>query len=404
MKAMMKWIYASVAVLVIGCIIFATKQGKSTSVSGDTRTPESQGSNSESPKGAEKAKADPGLPLSEEEKKKLAKALEDRGINTQKPSSVYLLGEVEVREVYNSDFVWTKDILSEAMTETELTSIPIRRLDFFSKKSGKTIAQFSLNALDTHCESKILLANIDSTTPWPELLYLCSSNGTSGSADMFVMSVNKDSEVTLNMQFVHTGFEEEMQIKTSGKIKKADPQEDAKFLLAALNTEFLFVNRRTGRATEEPPQPGVPVYYAFQMPGSRSLYHCEQCTLRPYSLVSFENGIWKDANGEPGARKWFANSLREIDTELKKIETGKYQDNGKSFEMRSKNESLFLKLAHSIRVGKAADAWREINNRFSKSVYGECKDKEEDCPNPDWRLELKKDLDERGFETKELKI
>ncbi|NBO39935.1 hypothetical protein EBU99_15330 [bacterium] len=73
------------------------------------------------------------------------------------------------------------------------------------------------------------------------------------------------------------------------------------------------------------------------------------------SVVSFENGIWKDANGEPGARKWFANSLREIDAELKNIGTGKYKDNEKSFELKSKNELLFLKLAHSIRVGKAAD-------------------------------------------------
>ena len=402
MNAKMKWIYASAAVLVIGCIIFASKQGKSTSVLGDTLTPESKGSDSESPEGAKKAKTNPGLPLSEEEKKKLAKALEDRGINTQKPSAVYLLGDVEVREVYNSDFVWTKDKLSEAMTENELTYIPIRRLDFFSKKSGKTIAQFSLNALDAHCDSKILLANIDSTTPWPELLYLCTSNGTSMSADMVVMSVSKDSEVKVNMQFVHTRFEEEMQIKTSGNIKKADLQEDDKFLSAVLNSEFLFINRRTGLAFEEPPQPGVPVYFAFQMPGSRSLYHCEQCTLRPYSVVSFENGIWKDANGEPGARKWFAKSLREIDAELKNIGTGKYKDNEKSFELKSKNELLFLKLAHSIRVGKAADAWREINNRFSKSVYRECKDKKEDCPNPDWRLELKKDLEERGFETKDL--
>ena len=65
MKAKMKWIYASAAVLVIGCIIFATKQGKSTSVSRDTPTPESQGSDSESPEGAEKAKTESGLPLSE---------------------------------------------------------------------------------------------------------------------------------------------------------------------------------------------------------------------------------------------------------------------------------------------------------------------------------------------------
>lgn len=403
MRLNSKLIYSVVAVMVIGCIYYLAILVRKPSALPNSRNSESLAVNEEDT-GLGELQKESSLPLNEEEKKKLAKAMEERAIDVKKPAEVYSLGEIEVREVYNTDFVWTKDLLHEAMADGQLTYIPIRRLDFFNKKTRQLVAQFKLNALDSLCNPKIELVNLDVTTPWPEIVYFCMSDGMAMAADMFVMSVTKDLKVTLNKQFLSRDFESIIKIETSGSMQAAKAQNNEKFLKSAFKSEFYFVDRKTGRVAEERPFSETPVYYAFQMLGSGSLYHCNQCTLHPYSVVSLENGVWKDANSELGAQKFFTNSIRGLNAEINEIKKGKFSENEKSFELKSMNELLFLKLAHSIRIGKAAEAWKEINENFNKSVYRGCSGKEEDCPAPDWRVQLKEELEERGFETKDLKI
>ena len=139
------------------------------------------------------------------------------------------------------------------------------------------------------------------------------------------------------------------------------------------------------------------------MPNVGSLWNCNQCLLRTYSVLALENGTWKDANKEPAALKYFERSLKEIDKNLEHyFDTKNFKPDEEDFRLRTINEAQFLRVAHSIRVGRGADAWKEMNKRFNEKVFTLCGGKE-NCVFPNWQAEIKSELEARGFDISALK-
>ena len=121
------------------------------------------------------------------------------------------------------------------------------------------------------------------------------------------------------------------------------------------------------------------------------------------SVVALENGTWKDANKEPAALKYFESSVAEIDKNLEHyFDTKNFKPDEEDFRLRTINEAQFLRLAHSIRLGRGAEAWKEMNKRFNEKFFDLC-DGEKNCAFPNWQAEIKSELEARGFDASELK-
>jgi len=341
--------------------------------------------------------------LSKEEEKMLNSMLDDRGINKKKVIKRFDLGEVEAQQVYNDQFTWTKERFEEATegSGTALYSIPISSIRFIEKKSKKVFAQLRIDELDSNCYENVALSNIDATTPWPEVFFACTAKGSGANADILVLSLTKDRRILVNTEL--SEYIKNEQITLTGSAEIRPRQNNVGFLNSAFHSGNTTIRRSDGRNLNRKSSPLMPEYYVVAMPNVGSLWNCNQCLLRTYSVLALENGTWKDANKEPAALKYFERSLKEIDTNLVHyFDTKNFKPDEEDFRLRTINEAQFLRVAHSIRIGRGADAWKEMNKRFNEKVFTLCGGKE-NCAFPNWQAEIKSELEARGLDVSELK-
>lgn len=394
-------IIASALVLIIGAVA-VTRKTKSKEVAQSESTAAAEPTENEVNKKA-KIKEINNAPLSIEEESMLNSMLEDRGINKKKIMKRFDLGEVEAQQVYNDEFKWTKDRFEEATegSGTALYSIPISSIRFIEKKSKKVIAQLRIDELDSNCDENIALSNIDVTTPWPEVFFACTAKGSGAYLDLLVLSLTLDSLVLLNTEFSNSISNDK--IFLTGNAELRPKQETVGFLNTAFQSANTSIQRSNATDLSEKKSPRTPAYYVIAMPGVESLWNCEQCTLRPKSVIALENGTWKDANKEPAALKYFESSLKEINKNLAHyFDKKNFKPDEEDFRLKTINEAQFLRLAHSIRVDRGADAWKEMNKRFNEKVFKLCNG-EKNCAYPNWQAEIKSELEARGFDVSDLK-
>jgi hypothetical protein len=193
------------------------------------------------------------------------------------------------------------------------------------------------------------------------------------------------------------------QIALAGSAEIRQRQGNVGFLNAAFHSANTAIQRSDAKDLSKNGSPRVPAYYVLAMPNVESLWNCNQCTLRTYSVLALENGTWKDANKEPAALKYFESSLAEIDKNLEHyFDTKNFKPDEEDFRLKTINEAQFLRLAHSIRVGRGADAWKEMNKHFNEKVFKLCNG-EKNCAYPNWQAEIKSELEARGLDISDLK-
>ena len=188
-------ILASAMVLIIGAIA-VTRKTKSEEVaatkqqSAQIESYESNDKSVEEPQTKTVVPQQDERPLSKKEIKNLKKILAIHKIKENRFKR-FDLGIVETQQIFNDEFRWTKDRYHEAVIGEDdgFMSLPLSSLRFIDKKSKKTIAQLRIDVMDDNCDESINLANIDVSTPWPEIIYSCVSKGSSGSTDTLVFSV-----------------------------------------------------------------------------------------------------------------------------------------------------------------------------------------------------------------------
>jgi hypothetical protein len=341
-------------------------------------------------------------PLSKKEIQNLKKILAIHKIKENRFDR-FDLGPVEAQQIFNDEFRWTKDRYREAVIGVDdgFMFLPLSSLRFIDKKSKKTIAQLRIDVMDDNCSESINVANIDVSTPWPEFIYSCVSKGSGGSTDTLVFSVTPDKKIIMNKELSDSFYLDKLSLTGNAEIRPA--QINKGFLNTAFYSGDTIISRSTREVLSEGFAPNTPVFWVVAQPPVKSLRNCEQCKLRPMSVVALENGTWKDANKEPAALKYFESSVAEIDKNLEHyFDTKNFKPDEEDFRLRTINEAQFLRLAHSIRLGRGAEAWKEMNKRFNEKFFDLC-DGEKNCEFPNWQAEIKSELEARGFDASELK-
>lgn len=340
--------------------------------------------------------------LSPEEQKTLDEMLANQGLAKDKVFERYDLGKFELQSVYNDKYNWTKDDFESSSTDGGLQFTPLPSLRFTEKKTGKIIAQLRIGRLNSECADSIELANIDATTPWPEVIFQCQSPGSGGGADVLVLSVTHKNKVLLNTEFANSMSSDEIVFEGSGEVMPQQKNEG--FMLASYTAGSLFISRSSGLEMTDKTPKSKPAFLAISLLNVGGLFHCNACTQRPYSLLEIESGVWKDANKKRGAKKFFRRSLAAVKKQLRRFEDKKKFKTSEEEEYRQKslNETLFLNLTESLRVGSGKAAWKMMNKKFISKVFKPCGG-EENCPHSDWQSEIKNELTLRGYDVSVLK-
>jgi|GEM_PF-5094574 len=339
-------------------------------------------------------------PLTSEELKKIDAMLVAQGAKKSEPKKTFDLGEVEAQQVYNDEFKWTREFYDDSNMGEGLMFLPLSSLRFVEKNSKRVIAQIRINESDANCSEDFSAANIDISTPWPEIIFTCTSKGSGASADVLVMSLTKDQRVLVNADFFAMPLEI-IAVTDHAEVRPKQPREG--FLNSAFHSSNRAIHRKNGSDIDEKKSSRVPAFYALAQKEVRGLHNCNQCTLRTFSVIELDTGVWKDANSALGAKKLFERSLSEVSKALQHFKNKKkFKEDDENFRIYSLNETLFLHVAHSIRVDRGAEAWKEMNKTFSPKHFELCNG-EKECPFKTWQEEIKSELEDRGFPVAELK-
>lgn len=358
-------------------------------------------------------------PLTKRQLKSIERLIKSKKIKLNSPIKVFRIGGVEVHQLYNDKFVWTKKAYNDALDSSgvsgrqSLVHLPKSKLRFLDRDTKEFIAELRFNGLANDCEETYTLSNIDAKTPWPEMLYSCPSFYRGAMKHIAFISVSNEKGVLINSEL----YGNEDKIEVEGKIEVLPVQVKKEFP-GELYEVGDFISRDTGRKLRLPRDSSVPSFYLVPLAPVLGIWQCSACMITIYSALMLENGKWIDANSEAGSQKFFDKSLRELEKDYSSYKKSKEPSN---FAM---NEFLFAKLAYSIRLGRGPKAWKSVSKLFEPSRFEPCAGKDScrmdssganqqlsddpcgkkfKCPFKDWQSEIRFELESRGISSEGLK-